>query len=119
MATLDVVRSKRITVSPKRQITIPQKFFLALEFGDEAECVMRGEELIIRPVRDKDSGTFDDFILSDLVHEGYGGEELLAKFKEARGKVRAGVEQIIEDAYRAAEGKDKGASFKDVFGEDL
>ena len=33
---------KILSISSKRQITIPQKFYQTLGFGDEAECVMRG-----------------------------------------------------------------------------
>ncbi len=38
---------KILSISSKRQITIPQKFYQTLGFGDEAECVMRGNELVI------------------------------------------------------------------------
>ncbi|MEA4847868.1 MAG: hypothetical protein VB106_11610 [Clostridiaceae bacterium] len=44
------LNKKRITISAKRQITIPQKFFEMLDFGGEAECILRGKELIIRPI---------------------------------------------------------------------
>ena len=40
---------KILSISSKRQITIPQKFYQALGFGSEAECVVRGDELVIRP----------------------------------------------------------------------
>ena len=39
---------KILSISSKRQITIPQKFYQALEFGSEAECVVRGNELLSR-----------------------------------------------------------------------
>ena len=32
---------KVLSISSKRQITIPQKFYQLLGFGDEAECVLR------------------------------------------------------------------------------
>ena len=34
---------KVLSISSKRQITIPQKFYQSLGFGDEAECVVRGD----------------------------------------------------------------------------
>ena len=40
---------KKVSISAKRQITIPQKFFAMLGF--EAECMVRGNELVIRPVK--------------------------------------------------------------------
>ena len=46
-----VMDRKIISISSKRQITIPQKFFNLLGFGNEAECVVRGNEPGIRPIR--------------------------------------------------------------------
>ena len=45
-----IEEQKRVRISSKRQMTIPQKFFKALEFTDKAECFVRGNELIIRPI---------------------------------------------------------------------
>ena len=33
-----VMERKKVSISAKRQITIPQKFFTMLGFDDEAEC---------------------------------------------------------------------------------
>lgn len=45
-----IEEQKRVSISSKRQMTIPQKFFKELQFTDKAECFVRGNELIIRPV---------------------------------------------------------------------
>ena len=42
---------KKVSISAKRQITIPQKFFAMLGFEAEAECMVRGNELVIRHVK--------------------------------------------------------------------
>ena len=47
-----VMERKKVSISAKRQITIPQKFFTTLGFDDEAECILRGNELVIRPVKE-------------------------------------------------------------------
>lgn len=107
VATKDQVMKKRIAVSSKRQITIPKEFFSALKFGDEAECVMYGKALIIRPVGKKKSDAFEDSILADLLKEEYGGDELLNKLKETQEKVSHGVKKIIKDVHRAAKRKSK------------
>lgn len=46
------MESKKVSISSKRQITIPQKFFTLLGFNTEAECIMRGNELVLRPVKE-------------------------------------------------------------------
>ena len=77
---------KRISVSQKRQITLPIEFFSSLEIGNEVECYMQNNAIVIRPVRDE-SGEFDEQILADLISQGLSGPDLLAKFKEHRLKL--------------------------------
>ena len=110
------MESKKVSISSKRQITIPQKFFTLLGFNTEAECIMRGNELVLRPVKENTSGEFAEQILADLIRQGYSGEELLEKFKQAQRKVRPAVEAMLSEADRVAESKSGGYSLEDVFG---
>ena len=88
---------KIISVSVKRQLTIPQKFFSALGFGNEAECIMQEDGLLIRPVRAADSNEFSEQILADLISQGYEGQFLLEKFKEYSKAVRPAVKKLLEE----------------------
>ena len=76
-----VMERKKVSISAKRQITIPQKFFTTLGFDDEAECILRGNELVIRPVKESSGGEFAEQILTDLVKRGLSGDELIKAFK--------------------------------------
>lgn len=107
---------KILSISSKRQITIPQKFYQTLGFGDEAECVMRGDELVIRPVKTVSGGEFAEQILAELIAEGLSGEELLSKFKEKQAQVRSAVEAMLSDAEEVAEGNGEFATYDVVFG---
>ena len=108
------MENKRIKISSKRQITIPQQFFDSLGFADEAECSLKDGALIIRPVR-QNGGEFTEQILADLLEQGYQGDELLAKFKEAQSKVRPAVERMIQEADAFAMKKDGGVSLEELF----
>ena len=55
---------------------------------------------------------------NDLIAQGYSGEELLNQFRSAQKKIRPAVEQILEEAERAAASKTEYASYEDVFGEE-
>lgn len=107
---------KILSISSKRQITIPQRYFQALGFDDKAECIMRGNELIIRPVRTVSGGDFAEQILSELLDEGLSGAELLEKFKERQAQIRPAVEAMLSDAEDVAAGKSDFETFDDVFG---
>ena len=108
------MENKRIKISSKRQITIPQQFFDSLGFADEAECSLKDGALIIRPVR-QNGGEFAEQILADLLEQGYQGDELLVKFKEAQSKVRPAVERMIQEADAFAMKKDGGVSLEELF----
>lgn len=107
---------KKISISAKRQITIPQKFFTMLGFNTEAECMVRGNELVIRPVKTNSGGEFAEQVLADLISQGYSGNELFEHFKKAQKQVRPAVETMIAEAERVAVSKSGYMSYEDVFG---
>jgi bifunctional DNA-binding transcriptional regulator/antitoxin component of YhaV-PrlF toxin-antitoxin module len=108
---------KRISVSQKRQITLPIEFFSSLEIGSEVECYIQNNAIVIRPVRDE-SGEFDEQILADLIAQGFSGTELLEKFKEMRRQIRPAVERLIAEATDAANGKKTFGTYEDIFGQE-
>ena len=107
---------KKVSISAKRQITIPQKFFTMLGFDTEAECMVRGIELVIRPAKTNTGGEFAEQVLADLIAQGYSGNELLENFKKAQSKMRPAVEAMIMEAERVAASESEYASYEDVFG---
>ena len=111
-----IMDRKIVSISSKRQITIPQKFFEALQFDDEAECVVRGNELVIRPARAKSGGEFAEHILAELIANGLSGDELLKEFKTKQAKVRPAVEAMIAEADEVASGNGEYYTYDDVFG---
>lgn len=107
---------KKVSISAKRQITIPQKFFAMLGFDTEAECMVRGNELVIRPAKTNTGGEFAEQILADLIAQGYSGEELLSRFKKAQKEVRPAVEEMLAEAECAAGSEAEYATYDDIFG---
>ena len=108
---------KRVSISSKRQFTIPRKFFTELDFGKDALCYIQGTKLIVEPI--KAAGTdsvFAEQILEDLIHEGFEGKALLAEFKARQRKVRPAVERMLDNAKSAAHGKSEYSTYDDVFG---
>lgn len=94
---------RRARVSKKRQVTIPQKLFEEAGIKDEVEFSIKGNNIIMRPVRDNAGNDyFADLILADLIQEGYAGSELLSKFREKQNEMHAAVKKIIADSGEAA-----------------
>lgn len=112
----DTMYNKKLSISSKRQITIPQKFYTMLGFDNEAECYVRGNELVLRPVKSQTGGEFAEQILADLIAEGLSGEKLLDEFKKAQKKVRPAIETMLLEAEKAADGETESFSYEDIFG---
>ena len=106
---------KRISVSQKRQITIPIDFFTAIGVGNEVECYVRDNAIVIRPVRDH-GGAFDEEILADLITQGLSGNALLERFKQTRRQIRPAIESLLEEAQQAVSGNAPYSTYQDVFG---
>ena len=107
---------KIISISGKRQVTIPQKYFEALGFDKEAECVLQNNAIIIRPIRQNIGSEFSEQILADLIDQGLSGQELLTRFKEVSRKVPDAMDRLISEADGIAKGEKRGATMSDVFG---
>ena len=110
------MEKKKVSISAKRQITIPQKFFTMLGFDTEAECMVRGNELVIRPEKTNVGGEFAEQILADLIEKGYSGNELVEQFKKAQKEVRPAVEAILAEAEKAAISETEYVTYEEVFG---
>lgn len=105
---------KSITISQKRQITIPKQYFEEFGFEEEAECIPQADGILIRPKK-SESYDFSTEILQDLIKEGYAGEALLSKFKETKEKVRPGIIRMIDEADNIAEGLGDYCTIEDIF----
>lgn len=108
---------KIISVSPKRQITIPLKFFKEVGLGKEVECLVRDGAVVIRPLP-SDEGEFAIEILKDLVAQGYQGDELVNKFVERKAELKTAISRMMDEADEIGSGKRKGASVPDVLGKE-
>lgn len=108
---------KKIAVSTKRQMTIPKQFYDELNLGNEVICEMVDNSLVIKPVlEDVD---FSQYILEDLIKEGYeAGEEMIKEFTYRKSQLGDAVQRMIDEerdykTYRTVEDL-----FNDIMNED-
>ncbi|BBB93370.1 MAG TPA: AbrB/MazE/SpoVT family DNA-binding domain-containing protein [Methylomusa anaerophila] len=113
----DHMDRKIISVSPKRQITIPLKYFKQLALETEVECFVQNNSLVIRPIRN-DQAEFSVEILKDLVAQGLSGDELIRQFEVENKKIKKAIGIMVEESERIASGEIPAASFDDVFGKE-
>ena len=112
-----IMDRKIISITGKRQLTIPLKFYEKLGLGKEVECFIEKNALVIRSLS-QDDGVFSIEILKDLVSQGFSGNELIAKFTEERQNMNTAIEALLTEGNEITTGKKKGVSMKDVFGKD-
>lgn len=91
---------RQIKVSEKRQITIPKRFYDALGVEKEVICELRGNEIVLRGVPQTED--FSEEILSDLVAQGFEGQNLIREFQEVKSQIRPAVENLIKESNLAA-----------------
>jgi hypothetical protein len=115
--TEQTANRKIIRISGKRQITIPQSYFDQLGFENDAVCYIDGDAIVIKPIA-RSGREFSEFILADLIKEGYEGEALLDEFIRRQGKIRPAVERMITEAQAAATDPTKYLTIDDLFEQD-
>ena len=118
MATLesDIRDSKTISVSKKRQITIPLQFYKHLNLDNEVECSLKDGAIVIRPVH-RGTTEFSVEILKDLIEQGYSDDELVKQFELQNKNIKKAITNIIEESDAIASGEKSAANLDDVFGE--
>lgn len=114
-ATKLLPTQKRVTISSKRQFTIPQKFYIDLGFDKDAICTMGDGFLVIQPARKEDSGEFAEQILTELIVEGFSGQELLDEFRKRQAKIRPAIDALLKEAKEIAQGNSDYYTYDDVF----
>ena len=62
------------------------------------------------------NGDFVKEIRSELIKEGYSGQELQKELESRQAKVRLAVEKMLDDAHKMATGEAKSMSYDEVFG---
>ena len=106
---------KIISVSRKRQITIPLQFYNQLDLGSEVECLLEDGKIIIQPLH-REPSEFSVEILRDLVSQGYSGDELVEEFETQSNNIKRAVSHMLEEADAIAAGEKPAASFDEIFG---
>lgn len=111
----DIMDRKIISVSKKRQITIPLQFYKHLGLGNEVECFLEDGRIVIQPLH-REPSEFSVEILKDLVSQGYSGDELVKQFEVQSKNIKRAVTNMLEEADAIAAGERSAANFNDIFG---
>lgn len=120
MATMenDIVDRKTISVSKKRQITIPLQFYKHLNLDNEVDCSLEDGAIVIRPLN-RETTEFSVEILKDLIEQGYSDDELIEQFKLQNDNIKKAVTNILEESDAIASGEKTAENLEDVFGLDV
>lgn len=108
------LESKRITITSKRQITLPKKFYDQLGFNTDVECILKEDGIFLRPLRVGPTD-FSEEILADLIAQGFSGEKLLKEFKHQTAKLRPAVLSLIAEADTLAQSPNGSKTIEEIF----
>lgn len=113
----DNMKTKKISVSEKRQITIPKEFFDTLNIGKEIECSIVNNCIIIKPVVDTSLDEFSEYILRDIIEDGVPNENILNEFKNRKEKLKKAAKAYNKDIDEKIKNQDELICAEDVFDE--
>jgi len=111
----DNMDRKIISVSKKRQITIPLKYYKHLGLDNEVECTLEDGAIVIRPLK-REPSEFSVEILKDLINQGYSGDELVKQFEAQSKNIKKAVMHMLEESDTIAADEKKSESLEDIFG---
>lgn len=111
------MKTKKISVSEKRQITIPKEFFDTLNIGKEIECSIANNCIIIKPVVDTSLDEFSEYILRDIIEDGIPNENILNEFKNRKEKLKKAAKAYNKDIDEKIKNQDELICAEDVFDE--
>ncbi len=112
------MKTKKISVSEKRQITIPKDFFDALNIGKEIECGMVDNYIIIKPIQENFTDEFSEYILQDILKEGYKDKDILEEFKKRRNELKKAAKEFNNDIDDEIKNISNLKGINEVFGSD-
>ena len=107
-----------ISISRKRQITIPERFFSRFQFSSRAKVFALENGIFIQPAEYVSNGEFDEQILQDLVEQGISSQELMDAFKDSKAKIRPAIEAMLLNAKEIAHDEAEFDTVENVFGDD-
>jgi bifunctional DNA-binding transcriptional regulator/antitoxin component of YhaV-PrlF toxin-antitoxin module len=102
MVAGEVREYREITVTSKRQITIPKSFFDRLAIEETLVAYLLDDGIFLKPARKDDSVYAEDVeeIIRDVVREGYSGEELVAELARRLNEYNKFIERRIQEFER-------------------
>lgn len=109
---MTVTKSKKVSVSVKRQLAIPKEIFDAAGIGKEIMMELEDGVIKIKPIH-TNTDDFSHEILSDILREGYQGDDILAEFDRRKKLIRPAISNMIEEALSS-----EPVSIEDMFGDD-
>jgi len=115
--TETVAKREVVGITTQRQVTIPKKYDTLLGFGNEAECFIQNGGLFIRPIHNVSGNDFAEYILADLIIQGYEGQMLLQRFKEKLAEIKPAVQRLIKEADEFAKSSEGHIPLDELFGE--
>lgn len=77
--SLKVIEKKEITVTGKRQITIPKKYYEFLNIGESLEALLTADGIFLKPIKKSETTMYKDDVKSIVlkaISEGHSQDKL-------------------------------------------
>ncbi|PFT90521.1 hypothetical protein COK81_16055 [Bacillus thuringiensis] len=100
------IENKEITITGKRQITIPKNYYDYLGMKDSLHAILTPQGIFLKPSKKEQTVYEDDIqkIVSELIARGYKGGELAEKLSKRIAEYEQFLDYKIEQFQKEMEG---------------
>ncbi|MDE7195168.1 MAG: hypothetical protein K2O14_14560 [Oscillospiraceae bacterium] len=95
-----------VKVSPEGSVTVPKSMCEQIGLITRAECVIRNNEIIIRPCKDFTGDSVEGFLIRELMSKGFSYDALEAEYDKIRPRFYAATrktEELCRSAFENGE----------------
>lgn len=109
-------KSRKLRFSKTGNPAVEKSYSTHYTVNKNSKIQKKQTKVSVRPESSESGGEFAEQILSELIKEGFSGEELHKESKIRHAKIRPAVESMLEAARKAAEGIGEYSTVEEVFG---
>lgn len=92
-----------VKVSPEGSVTVPKSLCEQIGLVTRAECIIRNNEIIIRPCKDHTGDSVEGYLIRELMSKGFSYDALEAEYDRVRPRFYAATRKAAERSRSAFE----------------
>ncbi|MED4353592.1 AbrB/MazE/SpoVT family DNA-binding domain-containing protein [Schinkia azotoformans] len=115
---LNILENREITVTGKRQITIPKSFYERLSIDKTLQAFLTPDGIYLKPKQNEDESVYDEdikSIIKKVMSEGYSSEEMVEEIAYRIKKYNEFIDNRIREFEKDLGNESESDDLEDEF----